>query len=92
VKLQTRGDDQAGFYFVAPFPANPSFDFVYLRPFVYHDGGWKIVFSLEHDLAMNMNVARSEGDLVSRAVEVIDKIDLLHLEWVMSSLFGEIIR
>ena len=51
-----------------------------------------MVFSLEHDLAVSLNIARSEGDLVSRAVEVINKMDLLHLERVMSSLFGEIIQ
>jgi len=92
VKLQARGEHQAGYYFVAPYPQNPSFNFVYLRPFVCHDGKWKMVFSLEHDLAVSLNIARSEGDLVSRAVEAINKIDLLHLEWVMSSLFGEIIQ
>lgn len=90
-KLQMRGEDQAGYYFVAPHPHNPSFHFVYLRPFVHREGRWKMVFSLEYNLAMNMSIARSEGDLPSRAIEVIEKIDLLNLEWVMSSLFEEII-
>jgi hypothetical protein len=92
VTLRTRGEDQAGFYFVAPYPHNPSFYFVYLRPFVYRQGKWRMVFSLEYDLAMNMSIATSEGDLPSRAMEVINEIDLLDLEWVMSSLFEEIIQ
>jgi hypothetical protein len=91
VTLMTRGRRQAGLYFVAPYPHNPSFYFVYLRAFVFRDGRWRMVFSLDHDLLMNMSVATSGGDLRSRAMEVIDKIDLLNLEWVMSSLFAEII-
>ena len=91
VTLKRRGRRQAGLYFVAPYPHNPSFDFVYLRPFVFRDGRWRMVFSLDYDLLMNMSVATSGGDLRSRAMEVIDKIDLLNLEWVMGSLFAEII-
>jgi hypothetical protein len=92
VTIRTRGEDQAGFYFAAPYPQNPSFFFVYLKPFVYREGRWRMVFSLEHDLAMNMSIATSEGDLPSRAMEVIDKIDLLNLEFAMSLLFEDIIQ
>ena len=91
VTLKRRGRRQAGLYFVAPYPHNPSFDFVYLRPFVFRDGRWRMVFSFDLDLLMNMSVATSGGGLRSRAMEVIDKIDLLNLEWVMGSLFAEII-
>jgi hypothetical protein len=91
VTLKRRGRRQAGLYFVAPYPHNPSFDFVYLRPFVFRDGRWRMVFSLDLDLLMNMSIATSGGDLRSRAMEVIDKIDLLNFEWVMSSFFEEII-
>lgn len=92
VTLRTRGEDQAGLYFAAPYPKNPSFYFVYLRPFAYRRGRWRMVFSLEYDLAMNMSIAVSGGDLPSRAMEVINRIDLLDLEWVMSSLFEHIIQ
>ena len=91
VTIRTRGEDQAGLYFVAPYPRNPSFYFVYLRPFVYRRGKWRMVFSLEYDVAVNMSFAISGGDLPSRAIEVINKFDFLNLEFVMSSLFGDII-
>ena len=68
------------------------FLFLYLRPFVYRDGRWRMVFSLEHDLGVSMNLARSDGDLVSRAAEVIETIDLIDFQWVMTSLFEDIVR
>jgi len=92
VTLRTMGRNISGYYFVAPYPTNPAFKFVYLRPFVHRDGRWKMVFSLEHDLGVSLNIARSGGDIASRANEVIREIDLLHLDWVMTSLFDDIIK
>lgn len=92
VTIRTRGEDQAGLYFVAPNPHNPCFHFVYLRPFVYRRRKWRMVFSLEYDLAANMCFATSGGDLPSRAIEVINRFDLLNLEFAMSSLFGDIVH
>ena len=92
VKLKTKGNDTTGYYFVAPYPTNPSFKFVYLRVFVRCDGEWKLVFSLEHAPAMNLSVANSGGDLVSRAEEVINEIGLLDLDFVVTSLFDDIIN
>jgi len=92
VKLKTMGNSVAGYYFVAPYPPNPSFKFVYLRPFVRRDGRWKLVFSLEHVAAMNLNAAASGGNLVARAEEVIAEIPMLHLDFVMASLFDDAVR
>ena len=92
VRLETMGEAIVGYYFVAPYPTNPSFKFVYLKPFVRRDGRWKMVFSLDHAPAMNMSAAKSAGDLVSRATEVIKEIDLLNLELVMTALFDDIIK
>jgi hypothetical protein len=92
IALKTIGRNKAGYYFVAPYPHNPSFKFVYLRPFVRRDRRWRMVFSLDHDLAVSLNIAKSTGDLVARAKEVIREIDLLHLDWAMTSLFEDIIN
>ena len=83
VTLKFAGKNLVGYYYLAPYPHNPAFTFVYLRPFVKHQGRWKMLFSLDHDLAMNLSVAKSDGDAISRAMEVIDKIDLLQLRWVV---------
>jgi hypothetical protein len=91
VALKGKERKATGYYFVAPFPKNPAFRFVYLRPFVQRDAQWKMLFSLDHDLAVSLNIAKSGGDIVSRAEELITEIDLLHLEWVMTALFEDII-
>ena len=91
VKLQMIGDELAGYYFVAPYPLNPSFDFVYLKVFVKRDDKWRMLFNPDNELAMNLSAARSDGDRVSRALEVIHDTDLLQLEWVVSSYYDELI-
>ncbi len=83
VTLKTEGEKLVGYYDLAPYPHNPSFTFIYLRPFVKHGGRWKMLFSLDHELAMSLNAAKSDGDATSRALEVIDKADLLQLRWVV---------
>lgn len=92
VKLKTIGNATSGYYFVAPYPKNPSFKFVYLTPFVRRGGRWQMVFSLEHAPAMNLSVAKSGGDLVSRAEEVIAEIPMLHLDFVMTTLLEDAVR
>lgn len=92
VGLKTMKNGIAGYYFVAPYPANPAFRFVYLSPFVRQDGQWKLVFSLEHSAMMTLNAAKSGGDIVSRANEVIEDIPILHLDFVMTSLFEDALR
>ena len=51
-----------------------------------------MVFSLEHVAAMNLNAAVSGGNLISRAEEVITEIPLLHLDFVMTSLYDDIVK
>jgi hypothetical protein len=92
VKMDTMGNGIAGYYFIAPYPTNPSFQFVYLRPFVRRGGRWKLVFSLEHVAAMNLNAAASGGNLISRAEEVIAEIPLLHVDSAMKTLFEDAVR
>lgn len=92
VTLETMGHNTVGYYFVAPHPTNTAFRFVYLRPFARRDGKWKLVFSLEHDLGVSMNVTQSGGDLISRANEVIREIPLLHLDFAMTTLFDDAVR
>jgi len=90
ITLKTKGGSLVGYYCLAPYPYNPSFTFVYLKPFVKHDGQWKMLFSLETDLAMSLNAAKSDGDVTSRALEVIDMVDLLQLRWA-AELFRKVI-
>ncbi len=93
VKMKTKGHRITGYYFVAPYPTNQSFKFVYLLVFIRRDGEWKLVFSLDHAPAMNLSVAKSGGDVVSRAEEVIRDIGgLLDLDFVITSLFDNIIN
>ena len=91
VKLQLLGEGLAGYYFVASYPLNPSFDFVYLEVFVKRGENWKMLFDPDNKLAMNLSAAKSDGDQVSRALELIHDIDLLQLKWVVSSLYDELI-
>jgi hypothetical protein len=92
ISLETAGSKTVGYYFVAPHPKNPAFRFVYLRPFVRRAGQWRLVFSLEHDLGVSLNVAKSGGDLISRANEVIREIPLLHLNEAMESTFEDVVK
>jgi hypothetical protein len=92
VRMKTKGHRITGYYSVAPYPTNPSFKFVYLRTFIRRDSEWKLVFCLEHAPAMNLSVAKSGGDLVSRAEEVISETGLLDLDFVTTFLFDDIIN
>jgi hypothetical protein len=90
--METAGSKTVGYYFVAPHPKNPAFNFVYLRPFIRRDGQWKLVISLEQDLGVSLNIAQSGGDLISRANEVIREIPLLHLDEAMEAIFEDVVR
>jgi hypothetical protein len=73
VTVRVHDGELAGYFHIAPHPTAPEFENVVLIPFVRHDGRWKVLFSLETNTYMSLLSAKSDGDKVSRAFELIDQ-------------------
>jgi len=73
VTVSKLGDEFSGYYFVASHPDAQEFENVVLMPFIRHGGRWKVLFSLDAVTYMNLLIAKTDGDKISKAFELIDQ-------------------
>jgi hypothetical protein len=72
VTVRYHDPELAGYFQIINEPTAPEFETVVLIPFVRYAGQWKIIFSLDNIPSMSLLSAKSEGDKISRAFELID--------------------
>jgi len=72
VTVRYHDAELAGYFQIIHEPTAPEFETVVLIPFVHYAGQWKIIFSLDNIPRMSLLSAKSEGDKISRAFELID--------------------
>ncbi len=106
-----------GYYYMADYPHDKAFLFVYLKMFVKREGRWRMLLNMDplfkpdvyalqssggnpakllidvdlKNLAVSLNHSKSDGDIQSRAMELIDQ-NLLQMDSLFPICFEEVIR